>query len=73
MIWSQAKRISNKNKMIFHRKVLEIKSQERKKFMAGNMVFIINFFDEIVDHEVPASLLHGVFNFSDFDFWDQKT
>jgi hypothetical protein len=36
------------------------------------MVFIINIFKEICDREVLASLLHGFFNFSDFDFWDQK-
>ncbi len=37
------------------------------------MVFFINIFEEILDREGPASLLHGFFfNFSDFDFWDQK-
>ncbi len=40
--------------------------------MAGRIVFIINIFDEILDREVPASLLHGFFNFSDFDFWTKK-
>ncbi len=31
--------------------------------MVGRMVFIIEIFDEILDREVPASLLHGVFIF----------